>query len=40
MLVSAVCAPEAMERTLEIIEQELEIVGAGAPPCDAAGNAP
>ena len=31
--------PEAMERTLEIIEQELEIVGAGAPPCDAAGNA-
>ena len=32
--------PEAMERTLEIIEQELEIVGAGAPPCDAAGNAP
>ena len=32
--------PVAMERTLEIIDQELSIAGQDtAPPCDASGNA-
>ena len=31
--------PVAMERTLEIIDQELQIAGQDAPPpCDALGN--